>query len=255
MSNRSSQMGDRFKRYESVSAHSLLSRTPVIIRIDGKAFHTFTKHIIRHDPSCMESPFSKHFRDAMVHTTRMLVHEVQGCTLGYCQSDEISLLLNDWSNLETQAWFDNKLLKICSVSASMATAYFNAYIRQHNDPFIPPAMFDSRAFNVPMNDVRNYFRWRQQDAIRNSVQMAGQFWLSHKAIQGMSNVKVVEALADLGVDMDQQSSPYSQFMLGTTITTGVPIDRDVNTKLDFASSQGETIINDALKFNERDKDE
>ena len=107
------QLDSRMKKYEYVAKTNLLSRTPVIIRIDGKAFHTFTRGMVR--------PFDRILIKTMQDTMLYLCQNIQGCLLGYTQSDEITLLLQDWYKLETCAWFDNEIQKICSISASMAT--------------------------------------------------------------------------------------------------------------------------------------
>jgi tRNA(His) 5'-end guanylyltransferase len=145
-------------------------------------------------------------------TMKYLCENIQGCKLGYTQSDEITLLLTDYDTLDTDAWFDNNVQKICSVSASMATMVFNKYLRELTDKYFKSdafvnhyweedveeyantlrkaiekgAMFDSRCFNIPEDEVTNCFIWRQQDATRNAIQMLGQCNFSHKALQNKS---------------------------------------------------------------------
>jgi len=194
MSNKKDSLGDRMKTYESVPKHFLMRRTPVIIRIDGKAFHTFTKRF--------ERPFSDVMHTLMVHTTEHLVRNIQNAVLGYTQSDEISILLNDWKTLETDQWFNGNVQKMASVSASMATGYFNAayheYCDSNSDSQIDfmkeTAFFDSRVYNVPHEDVVNYFVWRQQDASRNSVQMLGRAYFSHKQLHAKNNSQIQDIL-------------------------------------------------------------
>lgn len=204
MSNKKDSLGDRMKEnYENRSKTYLVRRTPVIIRLDGKAFHTFTKG--------MKKPYDEIFHNAMNATMKYLCENIQGCKLGYTQSDEITLLLTDYDTLDTDAWFDNNVQKICSVSASMATMAFNKYLRDFsrdtlrriNNCFTctmeedryatalenaldKGAMFDSRCFNIPEDEVVNCFIWRQQDATRNAIQMLGQCNFSHKELQGKS---------------------------------------------------------------------
>lgn len=182
-------LGDRMKGYEKVTRTSLIRKTPVIIRIDGKAFHTFTKRFDR--------PFSNVMNDLMVNTTSYLCRNIQNAVMGYTQSDEISILLNDWSELETQQWFGGGLQKIVSVSASMATGAFNTHYRSlfpDNKGEVDIALFDSRAFNVPKEEVVNYFVWRQQDASRNSVQMLGRAYFSHKELHQKNNSDIQDML-------------------------------------------------------------
>lgn len=174
-------LGNRMKIfYEEISKTKLMRRTPVIIRIDGKAFHTFTRGFIR--------PFDNVLIQTMQETAKYLCENIQGCQLTYTQSDEISLLLIDYQRFETSAWLDYEVQKMCSISASMATMVFNrtfsetvSDLKVDNtkpmDTYFGAAyfgaMFDARAFNIPKEEVANYFYWRQLDASRNSIQMVG----------------------------------------------------------------------------------
>lgn len=192
-------LGDRMKKYEGTTKLQLLGRTPVIIRIDGKAFHTFSKRITRFDPAMKESntPFSAAMHKIMVETTRELVDSIQNCVLGYTQSDEISLLLRDWDTHDTQQWFGGVHQKMVSVSASVATAAFNFHasiIGFHQGTIADMAQFDSRVYNIPKEEVTNYFIWRQQDASRNSVQMLGHHHFSQKQMHGKNNSEVQDML-------------------------------------------------------------
>lgn len=191
-------LGKRMKTYyEQVSKTRLMRRTPVIIRIDGKAFHTFTKGFCR--------PFDDILIKAMQETTKYLCENIQGCVLGYTQSDEITLVLVDYNKFETQAWFDYEVQKICSIAASMATMAFNKvfahevslgseseYIGYFDLDYMDTleravnrgAMFDARVFNIPKEEVTNCVYWRQLDAMRNSVQMLGQAYFTPKDMNG-----------------------------------------------------------------------
>lgn len=206
-------LGERMKRYESVSQSKLLPRMATIIRIDGKAFHTFTKAV------GFRKPFDDNFMKIMWYTAARLVEEVQTAVLAYIQSDEISILLNDWKRLNTQQWFDGKIQKITSVSSSIATAEFNRQFFKRvvldfeditskeaqeyiNNMYL--ARFDSRVFNVPKEDVTNYFVWRQQDAVRNSIQMLARTYFSHKQCYGLSCNELQEKLfQEKGVNWDK----------------------------------------------------
>lgn len=190
------ELGKRMKEYEFVTRNYLTRRTPVVIRIDGKAFHTFTQGL--------DKPFDEGLMTLMQNTTKFLCENIQGCKLGYTQSDEISLLLTDYEKIETNAWFQNNLSKIISVSASMATLAFNKEILLYAlcgsdkvdkyDKKTFKAMFDSRAFNLPKEEVCNYFIWRQQDATRNAVQLAGQSEFSFNELQKKSCNQIQEML-------------------------------------------------------------
>ena len=179
-------LGDRMKGYEAVSQGVLMRRTPVIIRLDGKAFHTFTKRLNDHDDSLNETPFSEVMYACMVGAAHTLTHYIQGARIAYSQSDEISILCTDWSTLETQQWYGGKIQKIVSVSAAMAsTAFYSVYEKHEKIDYMPHRpLFDSRVFNLPKEEVCNYFIWRQKDAMRNSVNMLGQYYFSPRELQG-----------------------------------------------------------------------
>jgi tRNA(His) 5'-end guanylyltransferase len=203
MSNKKDSLGDRMKEnYENRSKTYLVRRMPVIIRLDGKAFHTFTKGFKR--------PYDAIFHTAMNLTLQFLCENIQGCKFGYTQSDEITLVLTDYDTLTTDGWFDYAVQKMCSVSASMATMAFNQHFalaaHKYEDDIheawnvsdddykycdilrrkMHSAMFDSRCFNIPKEEVTNCFIWRQQDATRNAIQMLGQCNFSHKELHGKS---------------------------------------------------------------------
>lgn len=194
------ELGTRIKKYyEEVPKIKLMRRTPVIIRIDGRSFHSFTKKF--------QKPFDELLIKAMQETMKYLCENIQGCVLGYTQSDEISLLLVDYKRLDSGSWFDYEVQKMCSIAASMATMAFNKFFmfefeefdrwiyegnptdkeRQlydvYYDAICKGAMFDARVFNIPKEEVTNYFLWRQLDATRNSIQMVGQAHFSHKELQ------------------------------------------------------------------------
>jgi len=179
------KFGDRMKGYENTYRMKLPNRMPVIIRIDGKAFHTYTKG--------MEKPFDKYLAYAMWETCKYLAQNIMGCKLVYTQSDEISLLLTNYDKLTTEAWFDNNLQKIVSVSASLATAKFNEIMREEY-PEKQPALFDARAWVLPKDEVCNYFLWRQQDATKNSISMVAQANFPHNQLQGLNGGQMQDKL-------------------------------------------------------------
>lgn len=185
-------LGDRMKGYENVNRNYLIKRMPVVIRLDGKAFHTYTR-------GC-DKPYDEQLHEVRQSTLQYLCENIQGCIIGYSQSDELSLVLKDWQTFTTSAWFDNNLQKIVSVSASMCTMKWNmlcsGYIEHCNlmgidYELVNNAVFDSRAFNVPKEEVVNYLIWRQQDWERNSVQMLGQSLYSQKQLHGLSCPQII----------------------------------------------------------------
>lgn len=185
-------LGDRMKSYEACTKSYLIRRMPVIVRIDGKAFHSLTKRL--------DKPYDHDFASTMMSTATYLVNNIMNCKFAYVQSDEINLLLVDYNTLETQAWFNNNIQKIASVSASMATAKFNSLLETVMDKDKRSkihqsfAMFDARVFNIPKEDVANYFIWRQNDAVRNSIQGLGQAHFSQKQLSGKNNNEVQDML-------------------------------------------------------------
>lgn len=193
-------LGDRMKEYEATTHQALLRRTPVIIRIDGRAFHTYVPKNFSEDtdPSLKQSPFSTALHGLMVSTTCELMRQIQNAVFAYTQSDEISILLRDWDRHETQQWFGGNLQKITSISAAVATSTFNHLARTQagvrQDDVDDLAHFDSRAFNLPNTEVVNYFIWRQQDASRNSVQHLARFYFSHKQLHGKNNSQIQDML-------------------------------------------------------------
>lgn len=211
----SDELGIRMKTfYEQIPKTKLMRRCPVALRIDGKAFHTFTSNF--------QKPFDEVLIKSMQETMKYLCENIQGCVLGYTQSDEITLILVDYKKLTSSAWFDYEVQKICSIAASMATMIFNKrfvenylnYIatlepdfsneneaNQYKNIFTAYSnasdkgtMFDCRCFNIPKEEVTNLIYWRQLDATRNSIQMVGQANFPHKELQNKSCNEIQDML-------------------------------------------------------------
>lgn len=207
-------LGVRMKTfYEQIPKTKLMRRCPVALRIDGKAFHTFTRGF--------QKPFDKVLIKSMQETMKYLCENIQGCVLGYTQSDEITLILVDYKKFTSSAWFDYEVQKICSIAASMATMAFNKAFEKntksfdlllayndngddtednrklldiYNKAIKKGAMFDCRCFNIPKEEVTNLIYWRQLDASRNSIQMVGQANFSHKELQNKSCNEIQDML-------------------------------------------------------------
>jgi tRNA(His) guanylyltransferase len=206
-------LGNRIKEYENVSNFKLMRKGYTILRLDGKAFHTYTKGLLR--------PFDQGLVDDMDNTAIYLCENIQNVICGYVQSDEITLILCDFEKINTSPWFDNKIQKMCSVSASMATAKFNqlrmfreaSKERDHslssiaesvwdNDNITSSdiinfklAMFDSRVFQVPNKmECTNVLIWRQQDTVKNSISSLAQTMFSHKELQGKNGKEKQEMM-------------------------------------------------------------
>jgi tRNA(His) 5'-end guanylyltransferase len=242
-----SGLGDRMKGYEKISQIYLTRRTPVIIRVDGKAFHSFTRG--------MNKPFDEILIKSMWETAKYLCANLQGCKLAYVQSDEISILLTDYATLNTDALFDNNVQKIVSVSASMTTLAFNEVFRSlpfvWTDDYTEPAymkllnlyksrygkaLFDSRVFVLPKEEVCNYFVWRQQDCTRNSIQMVAQANFSHRQLQGKDCNELQEILfQEKGINFNDLSVPKKRgvtvykesYMKGEVQRSRWNIDEDI----------------------------
>lgn len=226
-------LGDRMKEfYENRSKTYLTRRTPVIIRLDGKAFHSFTKGFKR--------PYDEIFHEAMNETLRYLCKNIQGCKIGYTQSDEITLLLTDYEKLTTDAWFGYSVQKMCSVAASMATFAFNRVLACLTDEYYNTiwddivedwrgtdeevayynkllkavekgGMFDCRCFNIPQEEVANCFIWRQQDATRNAIQMLGQTYFSHKELDKKDQNDIQDMLMlEKGINFNDMPVPFKR---------------------------------------------
>lgn len=200
-------LGDRMKGYyESRTKNSLMRRMYTMIRIDGKAFHTYTKGLIR--------PFDDGLMDDMDETAKFLCSNIQGAVCAFVQSDEISILLTDFDTLDTQAWFDYDVQKMVSISASYATSAFNiARLKRFMgviDKF-KVAHFDSRVFQLPVKtEVENYFIWRQQDTVRNSISSVAQSLYSHKELHGKNGNQMQDMIFKAGINWNDYSPKYKR---------------------------------------------
>lgn len=207
-------VGDRIKDfYESRTKQLLNRRTITILRLDGKGFSKFTKGF--------NKPFDDGFSDDMDETAKFLCENIQGAKFAYTQSDEITVVLCDYDNLETSAWFDYNVQKMTSISASLATAKFNqlrtlrlanhAYIDSDNVIENELAMFDSRVFQVPtLDEMVNTLIFRQQDCTRNSVSMAADALLKG-SMEGVKNqVKQERLFQEAGVNWNDYKTKYKR---------------------------------------------
>jgi len=196
------KLGDRMKAYENVNRFKISRRTYTIIRVDGKAFKTYTKGL--------DKPFDAGLIEDMNLTTVYLCENIQNAKLGYVQSDEISILISDFDEITTDAWFDNNLQKMGSVAASLATSKFNQLrtirlAKQVSDiPKIKLAQFDARVFQISQkSEVLNYFLWRQQDATRNSIASVAQSLYQkaeRKQLEGKNSNEQQELIFQKGIN-------------------------------------------------------
>lgn len=229
------ELGNRMKQYERATNLYLTRRTPVIIRLDGIHFHTFTKGF--------KKPFDGIFWNTMKETTKYLCENIQNCVCGYCQSDEISLVLVDYRNLNTDVWFGNRVEKMVSASASMCATYFNEALRRNINEYsqkykefnfeeignfvdemayvqkiikkIGTANFDARAKNYPREEVTNYLLWRQNDCGRNSVTSIAQTMFSDSELNEVSTKQRIEMI---NAKSDKKYEDYdAMYRMGTFV--------------------------------------
>lgn len=238
------------KRYEDVSRGTLTPRLPVIVRVDGRAFHTYTRGF---------RPFDYVLQKTMVQAAQKVAEEMQGFEVAYHQSDEVSFLLTDYAEINTSAWFDYITQKVCTISASVMTAWFNKLMQEnlHNpwrfDPNYTPsqvryvdrefenykdlvakvnsgqkiAYFDARSFNIPKEDVANYFLWRAKDWERNSISMYCRQFFSAKQLHGQCRADQHEMLHKIGKNWATDVTPEfrnGSFILSDKVETNVRAD-------------------------------
>lgn len=207
-------LGNRMKSYE---AHETLRRSmqrlPLCVRMDGRAFHTFTRGLDR--------PFDEGFSRAMIETTKYLVEETNA-KVGYTQSDEITLVFWDGS-YRSEPLFGGKLFKLTSVLASMTTAKFNSLV-----PMLIPkrvgrfGIFDARVFQVPsLEEAANLLLWRWLDARKNSISMAAQSVYSAKQLHQKDSGAKLEMLQEKGVVWED----YPSHLKGGTFIQRKKVER------------------------------
>lgn len=188
-----SDIAKRMKDYEKRNRYYLQRRMPVILRLDMRSGHTFTRGF--------QKPFDEVFMKSMQQTMKYLCENIQNAKLAYTQSDEITVVLVDYEKLDTEPFFEYRVDKLCSIAASMATMAFNKFFEkevnfgsvccgeykvEYAEALRKGAMFDCRCCNLPKEEVTNNLYWRQLDASRNSIQMVGQANFSHKELQHKS---------------------------------------------------------------------
>lgn len=239
-------LGDRMKNYEGVWNQVLPGRTPVIVRVDGKAFHTATRGLAK--------PFDIRVFMAMNDAATELLNSMQNAYVAYFQSDEISILMTPYAAPETQPWYGNKVNKINSVAASYATRAFNRCISEmeFGELMSREWLFDARSFTLPREEVIRYFMWRQMDCRRNAISNIARCHFSQKELNGKPSKKQIEMLQGVGVNILKWSA---SFRLGKLITkdptTGL-VTSHSNTP-DFVKER--TLIESIVNLDKRDEDE
>lgn len=224
-------LGDRMKAYENIERRYLPRRMALIVRLDGVHFHTYTRGF--------ERPYDESFLNCMRQTACDVCKNIEGAKLAYTQSDEISILITDDDELETQPWFGKNLQKIVSVAASMATYFFNKHVSlacgykegqwQASTGLTDAweqermAVFDGRAFVLPDEEVMNYFEWRQQDATRNSIQSTGQAYFSHKQLDRKTCNDIQDMLMNVyGINWNDMPTAFKRGVCAKKVPCEVP---------------------------------
>jgi tRNA(His) guanylyltransferase len=175
-------LGDRMKGYEAVTRAVLPRRTYTIIRVDGRSFHSYLSGAVK--------PYDFGFMAEMDEVALALCKEISGAQFAFVQSDEISVLVTDFTSNGTQPWFGGVVQKMTSVSAALASVTLSRLRDSH-----APALFDSRVFTVPdPTEVAAYFIWRQRDCVRNSITMAAQAYFSHRELHTVNTGQMQEML-------------------------------------------------------------
>ena len=253
-----SDLAERMKGYEKRNRYYLQRRMPVILRLDMRAGHSFTRGI--------ERPFDEVFIKSMQDTAKYLCKNIQNCKLSYQQSDEITLLLVDYDKLNTDCFFDYRVDKLCSIAASMATMAFNKYFYDNvfvynatatvdlSDKKYPfkevyskavdkGAMFDARCFNIPKEEVTNNFYWRQLDASRNSIQMVGQANFSHKELHKKSRNDIQDMLmTQKGINWNNLPTYQKRGSCCIKIEENITENNSVE-KMEFGEDRKKTVVN------------
>jgi tRNA(His) 5'-end guanylyltransferase len=236
-------LGDRMKEYEVRARSYVQRRGYTIVRIDGKAFHTYTRGL--------EKPFDEPLMEDFKETTKYLCENVQGCKLGYTQSDEISLVITDFDTHQTDAFFDGQVQKLCSIIASMTTFEFNCR-RQDRNSWInndgknvcdvpkfsqKPALFDARVFSVPtLSEATNYLTWRQRDAVKNSISMFAQSMFSQTELHKKNGEDMQDMMKEKDFNWNDADPSKKR---GTTV---------VKRKIDLTSDDGDLYTRNVWKF-------
>ncbi len=210
-------LGDRQKAYEAAYDYSIIGRIPVIVRVDGRAFSKVTRDVPK--------PYCKKTSTAMAYTMFETIKQIDGATFGYTQSDEITFVIyKPYSKKsDSDTWFNNRIQKICTATASMATYYFNEFLHTPESPNISgPAFFDARVFGLPdVTETINNLIFRQQDCRVNAISSAtiaelGRKYGRKEAFNILQSKKTSDRIDILKseCDIDFEEAYPTQFKMG-----------------------------------------
>lgn len=214
-------LGDRMKAYEARETdRRFMNFAPVVARMDGRGFSNWTKGLAR--------PYDENLSNVMVEVTRKLVIETNA-RIGYTQSDEITLvfLIED---IKQDMMFNGKTQKLCSVLASLTTAFFITECLASGGELAERALkaphFDGRVFQVPtMTEAANAVLWREKDACKNAVSMAARAHFPHSELQGKSGAEMQEMIFQKsGMNFNDYPAFFKRgtFLQARTQETGLP---------------------------------
>ena len=193
---------EKYNFYRNLTDYRLLPNGYIMVMLDGRSFSKKIKNNFKR-------PFDETFINLMNETTKYVCEKVSGCKLAYVQSDEINLILYD--DFEKDPFFGNRLCKLQSIIASIATSKFNqlAFIEAlkdnncHKDDVINMIAnsslyeFDCKVWNVPnVNDAFASILYRQNDCIRNSKEAVAQNYFSHKTLHGKKTEEQIELVKE-----------------------------------------------------------
>lgn len=198
-------LGDRIKEYEASTDQKIMSRLPVVVRLDGRSFSKFCKG--------MKKPFDEDMSQAMINTAKYLVRETQA-KIAYTQSDEITLILHDENMKKHNLMFNGRVQKVCSIFSSLASTYFLTEVMRRWPEKIKNGRFptfDCRAFAVPSkSEAYNALLWREHDATKNSVSMFAQAYFKHAELHKKSTKEKKQMLLDIGVNWDEAPTSHKR---------------------------------------------
>lgn len=202
------KFGDRMKSFEAATEINLMKGLPVVARIDGRSFHTFTRG--------MKRPYDEGMSRMMIETARSLAVETNPL-IAYTQSDEITLIW--YAEGKSQIWFNGRHSKMVSNLASLATLYFYQSCMTYKPDYCNKnPSFDCRVFGVPSKqEACNALIWREQDATKNAVSMAARAYYSDKECHGKTGSDKQEMLFQKGINFND----YPRFFRRGTILAPV----------------------------------
>ena len=208
----SQKLKDRVESYIDASDYKLISRLPIIININGRGFSKIT--------SLIDKPHCSKFMEAMLSTMLKLCSDLEGVLFAFQSNDEITLILRNDQNNNTEPFLNNKLQKICSIASSIATLHFNNYTKSIDLNLIGEPLFTSQVFVVPnIAEAMNVLIFKQQQSFYLSIQFACFYELLKKydkntikeMLNGLNSEEKIDLLnQECGIDFHEYSSTFKR---------------------------------------------